>query len=383
MYHRNCWRLIGHAIRLGSEIGIDTAFSTLLLRNNFGRSPSAAAADLDLVKRTRTWFALYSHEAQMSFGDGKVPLIRGIESFAQCRRFLDHPLSTPSDVRLVALVELLALREPVHSRLSQSSVPLERDQLADMLAKLKSDLDAWYTYYDTLMADRLSMDKNSYYRESLRTQREYANLFANSLLLRDISQPRDLRQLTDDEYVLAIGAARSARVCLEIVVEGTSYPKNLPYAIPHTRLSVAFAASFLLRTGHLFPDRLDPDRTCQQVSGAVDLLEKCGTRRLAAALRFVLDRAKRGLAQKSLAPLAIGGQSNKTSDPSASQMVMPAPFSITDFNAVFNVDESEMDVGQPDLSLDDVFNPLFHPLSLGDAPTLQRYVFQSSVLSLF
>jgi len=364
VYHRNCWLLIGHAIRLATEMGVDQAFAKLAARG-MGSAPNAAVEDRDLVIRTRLWLALYSHEAQMSFGDGQSPMIREMEGLSQCRRFLDHPLSTASDVRLVALVELLVLREPLHTRLSIPGSALRRQDLIAMLSKFRTDLHAWHTFYDALMRDRLGLEPSSYYRESLRTQREYASLFANSLLLRDVAQASDLLRLSDEEYILALSAARSAQICLDIVVNGHSYPKNVPFAIPHTRLSVAFAASFLLRTGKLFPDRLDPKATMQQVDGAITLLDECGASRLARALRFMRDRVHHGQGKENGLAAQIGADSTVSNIQEHDLAVVP------DFDLAFGLNQDSGDTANFDFQFDNLFDPSKHPLSFGDTSLFQ------------
>jgi hypothetical protein len=301
----------------------------------------------------------------MSFGDGQKPMIREMEGLSQCRRFLEHPLSTPSDVRLVALVELLVLREPLHTRLSiPGSVP-HRQDLSAMLSQFRTDLNAWYAFYDALMRDRLGLEPSTYYRESLRTQREYASLFANSLLLREVAQASDLLRLSDEEYILALSAARSAQTCLDIVVNGFSYPKNMPYAIPHTRLSVAFAASFLLRTGKLFPDRLDAQATMQQVDGAISLLDQCGASRLARALRFMRDRVQNGSDMKDQS----GARSYlSTIEPHAQAHEVAA---VPDFDLVFGLNQENEETPSFDFQFDSLFDPSKHPLSFGDTNFFQ------------
>ena len=364
VYHRNCWLLIGHAIRLATEMGVDQAFAKLAARG-MGSSPNAMVEDRDLVIRTRLWLALYSHEAQMSFGDGQTPMIREMEGLSQCRRFLDHPLSTPSDVRLVALVELLVLREPLHTRLSiPGSVP-HRQDLSAMLSKFRTDLNAWYAHYDMVMRERLGLEPSSYYRESLRTQREYASLFANSLLLREVAQASDLLRLSDEEYILALSAARSAQTCLDIVVNGSSYPKNMPYAIPHTRLSVAFATSFLLRTGKLFPDRLDPGATMQQVDGAITLLDQCGASRLARALRFMRDRMNKTWEQGDGA-LPPGGLDASLPNGQGQEIA-----SVPDFDLAFGLTQGGGEMSNFDFQFDALFDPSRHPLAFGDPNLFQ------------
>lgn len=233
-------------------------------------------------------------------------------TFADCRKFLDHPLSIPPDVRLVALVELLLLRTPLHIDIQSG---ISQPDLVVMLAKFKIDLGAWHDYYDSLMAERLHLSPTSYYRESLRTQREYASLFANSLLLRGFSEASDLRTLSDEAYILAMSAVRSAQTCLDVVIRGSSYPQMLRYSTPHARMCVTFAASFLLRTARLFPDRLDPTPVASDVETLASMLEVAGSAQLAKTLRSILLRASRSTRTGDAKKANQTGQSSSGSEP--------------------------------------------------------------------
>lgn len=270
-------------------MGIDQSYPRLLA-TGMGRDRSSEQVEQDrqLVTQTRLWFALYSHDVQFNFANGRPPMIQIDSAMLRCREFLEHPLSIATDVRLVALIELLMLRTPLHVA---SLAGIDQPSLVVKLKTFKKDLGEWYSHYDSRMADTLNLPTTSYYRESLRTQHEYAIVFANSLLLRGISQPPDLRRLSDDAYVLAIGAVRSAQACLDIVLRGSSYPKMLRFAIPHTRMSASFAASFLLRTSKLFPDRLDPSAVAADVECLASMLAGYGAGQLAKALRTMLHRA--------------------------------------------------------------------------------------------
>lgn len=46
----------------------------------------------------------------MAYGLGRPSIIGEDETILNCRRFLEHPLSLPTDVRLAMSVELLAIR---------------------------------------------------------------------------------------------------------------------------------------------------------------------------------------------------------------------------------------------------------------------------------
>lgn len=289
VYHPNYWLILGHAIRLATLLGCDIAMEQVIAPDRIPPREDIASREAEriLLAKARVWFALYAHEAQTGFGNGRMPNITSPPNRDQCRRFVDHELCISSDIRLVAVVELLVLRTTLQPSLSGKTQGnlVDVNSLMDSIRRFSTKLEEWYLFYDSLMATRLGLSTGSYYRESLLTQREYANLFVKSLLLRDIRDPSDVRSLSDDAYMLALSSARSAQTCLNIVLRGRSYPSRLRYAIPHTHLSVVSAATFLHRTARLFSDRLDIQAISQDVCQLADLLNECGAGYLAKYLR--------------------------------------------------------------------------------------------------
>lgn len=51
-------------------------------------------------------------------------------------------------------------------------------------------------------------------------QRQYAELFVNSQLLRGIREPTDVVDMPDEKRILAIRAMRNAQKCIEICLRG-------------------------------------------------------------------------------------------------------------------------------------------------------------------
>jgi hypothetical protein len=107
------------------DMGINRSFIHLL-RTGMGAKKSVEELEDEryLVVNSRVWFSvyqtlsvsrlltpqLYRLEHQMSYGLGRPAIIGEDETIHNCRRFLEHPLSLASDVRLVLSTELLAIR---------------------------------------------------------------------------------------------------------------------------------------------------------------------------------------------------------------------------------------------------------------------------------
>lgn len=105
----------------------------------------------------------------MAYGTGRPAIIREDEAIHQCRRLLDHPLSIPSDARLVSTVELTALRckckasclclislmtfeAPLHIELTAApDLPIAESTLR-RLKQANQDFDAWERYWDRILS---------------------------------------------------------------------------------------------------------------------------------------------------------------------------------------------------------------------------------------
>lgn len=83
-----------------------------------------------------------------------------------------------------------------------------------------------------MTADRFAKGPADFFRESRKSprklialkpviiQRQYAELFVNSQLLRGIREPHDVVNMPEEKRALAIRAMRNAQRCLEICLRG-------------------------------------------------------------------------------------------------------------------------------------------------------------------
>ena len=60
------------------------------------------------VVSARIWLCLYWFDHQMSLGTGRPIVLRDESSIRHCRLLLSHPMASPTDVRLISQVELIA-----------------------------------------------------------------------------------------------------------------------------------------------------------------------------------------------------------------------------------------------------------------------------------
>ncbi|CAK9787310.1 hypothetical protein CC85DRAFT_272355 [Cutaneotrichosporon oleaginosum] len=290
----NGWLPGGHAVRMALDIGINKSFIKLLRSGmGKGKTPEELEEERPLVVHSRVWFCLYLMEHQMAYGMGRPAILREDESIHQCRRLLEHPLSITSDARLVSTVELTALRAPLHIELTASpDLPIEPSTLT-RLKQANHEFDSWERYWDRVLSDRFGKARGDFYRESLVIQRQYAELFVNSQLLRGIREPSDVVSMPEEKRALAIRAMRNAQTVLEVCLKGQNYRNGLRYAVHYTHVCAAFAASFLIRIARLFPQELNLKKTAKDVEELAGILAEIPAGRYARSLRLILRRARR------------------------------------------------------------------------------------------
>ena len=87
------------------------------------------------VVSARIWLCLYWFDHQMSLGTGRPIVLRDESSIRHCRLLLSHPMASPTDVRLISQVELIA---------QKSEFPKARGALWNRLADLVVSLAQIY-----------------------------------------------------------------------------------------------------------------------------------------------------------------------------------------------------------------------------------------------
>ncbi|WVR05190.1 hypothetical protein IAU60_002202 [Kwoniella sp. DSM 27419] len=319
-FRDNGWLPGGHAVRMAVDMGINRSFMHLLRTGmGKGKTKEELEEERSLVVQSRTWLCLYLMEHQMAYGTGRPAIIREDETIHQCRRLLEHPMSIMSDARLVSTVELTALRSPLHIELTSApDLPIAENTLK-RLKQANADFDAWERYWDRILSDRFMKGKGDFYRESLVIQRQYAELFVNSQLLRGIREPADIIHMPDEKRILAIRAMRNAQRCLDICLHGENYRNGLKYAVHYTHVCAAFAASFLIRIARLFPGELNLRKTAKDVEELAMVLSEIPAGRYARSLRLILRKARR----QKVIPAA--SRLPSPTKPSAALPPIPAP----------------------------------------------------------
>ena len=76
------------------------------------------------VVSARIWLCLYWFDHQMSLGTGRPIVLRDESSIRHCRVLLSHPMASPTDVRLISQVELIAQKSASCFPLLDFGLPL-------------------------------------------------------------------------------------------------------------------------------------------------------------------------------------------------------------------------------------------------------------------
>lgn len=112
------------------------------------------------------------------------------------------------------------LSAPLHIELTAApDLPIAENTMR-RLKQANADFDAWERYWDRVLGDRFGKGRGDFFRESLIIQRQYAELFVNSQLLRGIKEPTDVVNMPEEKRALAIRAMRNAQRCIEICLRG-------------------------------------------------------------------------------------------------------------------------------------------------------------------
>ncbi|KAF9244539.1 hypothetical protein BU15DRAFT_85917 [Melanogaster broomeanus] len=305
----NGWLSGGHAVRMAMELSLHKAWPKLLRRMQNKSKTSDGSQDRDLVIASRTWFCLYLFEHQLSYGTGRPAILKDDESIWQCRLLLQHPLAIEDDMRLVSTVELMAIRERVHNKLSPFERAVDEATFA-VIHQADSEFQNWYKTWDHAFSQKY--EDAAFYRQSLQIQHLHAELFHNATALRGINGPEDVQRMPKAQRDLAIRSIRIARQGMDITVNSPSYSEGMKYAVHYTHATATFAASFLLRLARLFPNDCDTQEIRSQVERLASFMSQIPGKRYAITLQLMLKRAKKRKAASSSRSPKISREPQRT-----------------------------------------------------------------------
>lgn len=288
-WSENGWLSGGHAVRMALELSMHRAWPRLVRRMNAGKA-SDSAEDRELVVASRTWFTLYLFEHQLSYGTGRLAILKDDESIWDCRRILQHPLAIEDDMRLVSSVELMAVRERLHNRLTPFDTVID-DNVITMLNSAHEEFRIWFATWDKVFSQKYV--DSAFYRQSLHIQHIHCELFHNAVALRGMHGPEDVHKMSKLQRELAIKTIHAAVQALDLTVNSPAYTDGFRYAVHYTHATVTFASSLLLRLTKLFPEEVDVNDIRAKVERLAVMLSQVSGKRYALTLQLMLERSQK------------------------------------------------------------------------------------------
>ncbi|KAG2015545.1 priB protein, variant 2 [Coprinopsis cinerea AmutBmut pab1-1] len=279
----NGWLPSGHAMRMALDLGLHRALDKLADDSGKQRSEEE---ERNLVVSARIWLCLYWFDHQMSLGTGRPVVLRDESSIRHCRLLLSHPMASPTDVRLIALVEMVAQKTQIYETLGPLDGQVNHNTLS-FIRRANVALDKWWTEHDEL--HRKTMDQESLLRKLLAGDLHYAKLWLVCLALRGASWDK----MPFEQRELAFQAKEAASNCLAIFLTSAEYRASLRYAVHDSLVTAAFSGLFLLKMASLFPREIDLAATTTQVEQMAQLLSDVAAERYAFTLRIMLANLRR------------------------------------------------------------------------------------------
>ncbi|KAJ7925303.1 hypothetical protein B0H13DRAFT_2229765 [Mycena leptocephala] len=345
----NGWLPSGHAMRMALDLGLHRALEKLADDNGKQRTQEE---ERDLVVSARIWLCLYWFDHQMSLGTGRPIVLRDENSIRHCRILLNHPMASPTDVRLIAQVELIAQKTQIYETLAPLNGQVNHNTLA-FIRRANVALDKWWNDCDEL--HRQTMDENSLLRKILAGELHYAKLWLVCVALRGVAWDK----MPFEQRELAFQAKDAAFNCLSIFLTSSEYRAALRYAVHDSLVTAA-----------LFPAELDLGAITAQVEQLAQLLSDVAAERY---LRFDAAHHARELAAQGRAgsgintpvptmpPPPILADGRLIVSPTFIDPTMPPPFTMEELGfhpsaiPVWLQEQSLTDLGLPVNGSDGIF----------------------------
>ncbi|CAI7673827.1 unnamed protein product [Penicillium manginii] len=276
-YSEKTWFSTALILRTALDSGLEKSLDRLLSQEEIPRSSlSASMADRQLVWETRTWLISFTLELDVASGTGRKSRIGEVD-IMKLRRFLDYPLSLPSDMRTVCIVELHQLRG--NSRLVIENCGEIRDIVSTELPAIMARLQSWWTTWDEIHMNN-GFHAGAFQRSSLKLMLLYARIFVFCASLARIQklQPTSSNSDTEtiDQDVLALWQSLIATIMdqMAFLINEPAYRCQLSWAPTYPALTIAFVTTFALRIARWRPNMIDQDLLLERAEKICDFLKQ-------------------------------------------------------------------------------------------------------------
>jgi hypothetical protein len=147
-------------------------------------------------------------------------------------------------MRLVSMVELMAIRERITNHLSPFSHGPVDERTFEIVRNAYSEFKHWYQTWDQAFSQKYE-DAGMYltgkhhtpnlpfcsafYRQSLQIQQLHAELYHSAMALRGINCPEDVQKMPASQREVAIKSIQITRQCLDITLKSNSYREGMKF----------------------------------------------------------------------------------------------------------------------------------------------------------
>ncbi|WVF70335.1 hypothetical protein IAT40_005125 [Kwoniella sp. CBS 6097] len=284
------WRPGGHAIRIAMDLGLHKCLPSLVESGmGSGKADKDIEGDRPMVAGARVWLTLSKMEYETSFAYGQPGLFCAEVLLRDMRELLRHPLSLPTDARLVSSCESLLMRVPLHQpfALAPNNAAQPFPGMDAKLREVNRAILEWYEYWDAYYA-RNGVPKEHFLRETMITGAAGSFLGSNSYIIHGIRNRRDVARLTDERRHWLEEAGRRAHQLVSICLRGQQYTRNFQYDY-----NIAYAARFLIRMATLMPEACNLRQIGKDVEQIAVVLTKVPGFQFAHFLQDVIKQARR------------------------------------------------------------------------------------------
>ncbi|KAH7370946.1 C6 zinc finger domain protein [Rhexocercosporidium sp. MPI-PUGE-AT-0058] len=316
-YSEKGWLLTSMATRIALDLDLPTAFnrlSTLILQ----AGTSNREEESILMREARVWFGTFVLEHILSLDCGKRPGIKAVDGMRRCRVLLGHPSRNVLDFRLLAQVELNAIRALAQERLSPKpgqGNSLSDEEMSEIVQETRVDLSVWLSDWTNLVESNINKEEDKATLEiNLKIQRDWSEMTMLCQGLQGMGI-ENVAIMSDSQQNLIHQAKISAQRHLSIILSNPElYIVTFQFGMDFVWAKCAFSVLLLLKLARLLPSSTDMSAL---ISDAKTLLSHLSKVRGSSNIYFRILRLSVEKCEKALngdvAPSGVG-QSNEVVD---------------------------------------------------------------------
>ncbi|KAH8797335.1 hypothetical protein F5884DRAFT_253948 [Xylogone sp. PMI_703] len=250
-YTENAWFVIGHALQMALDLGLDTSMNRLLQYENLSRVPPSTKVSHSLAQQCRTWLILYHIERELAFGTARRPRIPEIEK-SLLESYLNHPIFRPSDMRFICTIEIVHLRGTLQAQIENS--PLSSNNPLSWIQNIEQNAQDWFEHWDALFEEH-GFHPSSFHRVGIWVLRNYTIINVCCAVMGKLQRERGfVDQITTDEII-----RRTIRITvnqLHFISSSNSYRWHFRWAPTYSALMLTFLAVLALQMSRRWPEYL-------------------------------------------------------------------------------------------------------------------------------